>query len=104
MILDARLLLTYFDRSDPGRWAAAGRIEFTGSFEQLVVSPFVIAELEGMVLEQFGVEGWLAVLDELAGGAWTIAAADLAGMRSRIAAGETLAAASVAVLAEGEAS
>lgn len=104
MILDADGLLNYFDRSSPRYWAAAGTIESLAEVEELVVSPFVIAELETIVCEKFGIEGWLVVLDELAGGAWTIAtidAAHLAAVRDRVEAGETLAGASVAVLAGG---
>ena len=72
-------------------------------YEQLVVSPFVIAELEPLVRERFGVEGWLVVLDELAGGAWTLATVDeghLAAVRQLVAHGAGLAAASVGVLGD----
>ena len=104
MILDAERLLSYFDRNSPGHWAAAGTIESLAEVEELVVSPFVVAELETIVCERFGLEGWLAVLEQLAGGAWTIAAVDpahLAAARDRVEAGESLAGASVAVLAGG---
>lgn len=104
MTLDAATLLAYFDRTAGDHWSVAGEIEFSATFEELVVSPFVIVELEAVVRERFGVEGWLTVLDELAGGAWTIAAVDpahLRAVRDRVEAGEALARASVAVLAEG---
>ena len=105
MILDAQTLLDYFDRDASGHWAAAGAIEARAEVEQLVVSPFVIAELEGLVLERFGGEAWVLALEQLASGAWTIApvdAAHLLEVRGRVAAGQTLAGASVAVLVEGD--
>ena len=109
MIVTARTLLSYFDRTAESHWSVAGELEFASTFEQLVVSPFVIAELEGLVMERFGAEGWLAVLDELARGAWSIAEVDSAHLRAvhermEGEAGATLAEASVAVLGEREAS
>lgn len=105
MIIDAGTLLSFFDRDDPTHWAVTGTIELLSSSEQLVISPFVIAELEPIVRERYGPEGWLATLDELAGGAWAIATIDsehLAAMRDRVAAGASLAAASFGVLAQRE--
>ncbi|MDJ0335796.1 VapC toxin family PIN domain ribonuclease [Salinibacterium sp. G-O1] len=87
MILDAKTLVEYFDAGAEGHWSVAGEIEFVAEFEQLVVSPFVIAELEPLVRAKFSFEGWCAVLEELAGGAWTIAvvdAAHLAAMRQQL--------------------
>lgn len=76
MILDANTLAEYFDAGAEGHWQVAGEIEFVAEFEQLVVSPFVAAELEPVIRAKFGAEGWLAVLEELAGGAWMIAVVD----------------------------
>jgi predicted nucleic acid-binding protein len=106
VIVDARTLLSYFDRTAESHWSVAGEVEFAATFEQLVVSPFVIAELEAMVKERFGAEGWLAVLDELARGAWSIAEVDPEHLRAvqervEVESGATLAEASVAVLAQG---
>ena len=81
MILDAKTLLDYFDANSGRYWATAGRIEMAAEYEELIVSPFAIAELEGLVLEKFGLAGWLAVLDELAGGAWSIGVVDEAFLR-----------------------
>ena len=39
--------------------------------------------------------GWLAILDELAGGAWTIGAVDLEAMMQSVEAGASLATAAV---------
>jgi hypothetical protein len=82
VILDAESLLTFFDRKRDDHWAMAGRIDLAADGEQLVVSPFVIAQLEPLIRAQFGREGWLAVLDELAGGAWSIAVIDAAHLRA----------------------
>ena len=104
MILDAATLLDYFDANSGRYWGLAGRLELAAEYEELVVSPFVIAELEGLVRAKFGLNGWLAVLDELAGGAWSIAGVDeqhLASVRELAADGAGLAAASVEVLTEG---
>ncbi len=103
MILDAKMLAEYFDAGAAGHWQVAGEIEFVAEFEQLVVSPFVVAELEPVIRGKFGQEGWLAVLEELAGGAWTIAVVDgehLGAMRAwlEIAGERNCADASVAVL------
>lgn len=95
MIIDTETLLAFLDSTRQGHWAAAGRVELAASYEELVVSPFVIAELEPVVLEQHGRGGWLRVLDELGGGAWTIAEVDLSVIRDGVAAGATLAEASV---------
>ena len=97
MILDAKALLDYFDANSGRYWAEAGRIEMAAEYDRLVVSPFVIAELEPMVRESHGVAGWLAVLDELGGGAWSIAVVDaghLRAVREGVEGGLTLAAAS----------
>ncbi len=42
--------------------------------EELVVSPYVIAELDYLVATRLGVEVELGVLGELAGGAWELPA------------------------------
>ena len=44
--------------------------------DALIVSPYVVAELDYLVATRHGVENELAVLDELAGGAWHLAAFD----------------------------
>ena len=103
MIVDAAALLAFFDRSASNHWAVMGEIELAAGFERLVVSPFVIAELEIAVRREHGPQGWLTVLDELAGGAWTIASVTpghLAAMSARVASGASLAEASVAALAK----
>jgi len=103
VILDAQTLLAYFDRTHERHWSAAGEIELLAETERLVVSPFVVVELESLVREPYGVEGWLLVLDELGSGAWTIPPADPAHLRllrPHVEGGASLVAASLAVLAE----
>jgi predicted nucleic acid-binding protein len=104
MILDAATLLAYFDRDHSNHWAVVGEIELAVGFENLVVSPFVIAELEPIVMQRYGLDGWLATLEQLASGAWTIAPVTtqhLAELRPQLATGATLAAAVIAVLTDG---
>ena len=72
MIVDTSALLAYFDANEPDHGAMARVIE--ESAEQLVVSPYVIAELDYLVATRVGVDAERAVLAELAGGAWELAA------------------------------
>lgn len=70
MIVDTSALLAYFDRSEPDHTAVSTVInELT---DPLVVSPYIIAELDYLVATRIGVEAELAVLRELAGGAWEL--------------------------------
>lgn len=71
MIVDTSALLAYFDRSEPDHAAVASAIN--DSDEALVVSPYVIAELDYLVATRVGVDAQLAVLRELSGGAWELA-------------------------------
>jgi len=47
-----------------------------------VVSPYVIAELDHLVVTRHGGQAELAVLDELGGGAWELACLDVAELRT----------------------
>ena len=71
MIVDTSALLAFFDRSEPDH--AAVTELFTSTTESLVVSPFVVGELDYLVATRLGSDAELAVLRELAGGAWDIA-------------------------------
>lgn len=71
MIVDTSALLAFFDANEPAHAAVARTIE--DSSEPLVVSPFVVAETDYLVATRYGVAAELAVLRELAGGAWHIA-------------------------------
>ena len=85
MIVDTSALLAYFDRNEPDHRRCAEAIEATP--EDLVVSPYVIAELDYLTATRLGVDEELAALAELSGGAWTLAdfpAADVAVARTVI--------------------
>jgi predicted nucleic acid-binding protein len=72
MIVDTSVLLAYFNRSEPDHAAAVAAID--ASIEPLVVSPFVVAELDDLLATRLGTEAEIAVLAELAGGAWELPA------------------------------
>ncbi|MGV0814915.1 PIN domain-containing protein [Mycolicibacterium boenickei] len=76
MIVDTSALLAYFDSSEPDHRAVATIID--ESDEPLVVSPYVVAELDYLVATRIGVDAELAVLRELSGGAWQLATFGLA--------------------------
>ncbi|CAN5744137.1 type II toxin-antitoxin system toxin ribonuclease C26 [soil metagenome] len=83
IIADTSGLLAYFNHAEPRHAAVASIVESTQ--EPLVVSPPVVAELDYLVATRHGVEAELAVLEELAGGAWMLAtfdAEDLSAARS----------------------
>lgn len=85
MIVDTSALLAYFDSSEPDHRAVSRVID--GATEPLVVSPFVVAELDYLVGSRLGVQAETQALAELAGGAWDLAAFgadDLARARSVI--------------------
>ena len=80
MIVDTSALLAYFDTDEPDHAAVTTIVET--ATEPLVVSPYVVAELDYLVASRLGVSAELAVLRELASGAWDLAAfgtEDLAG-------------------------
>ncbi|GLY65939.1 PIN domain-containing protein [Amycolatopsis taiwanensis] len=70
MIVDTSALLAFFDRAEPDHEPVSEAVEQTN--EPLVVSPFVIAELDYLVATRVGVDAELAVLREMAGGAWEL--------------------------------
>ena len=85
MIIDTSALLAYFDADEPDHVSVAAVLDDTD--EPLVVSPYVVAELDYLVGSRLGVAAELAVLAELAGGAWdlpTIGAEALADARAII--------------------
>ena len=71
MIVDTSALLAYFDTDEPDHAAVSAVVET--ATEPLVVSPYVVAELDYLVASRLGVSAELAVLRELAGGAWDLA-------------------------------
>ena len=71
MIVDTSALLAYFDTDEPDHAAVSAVVETATA--PLVVSPYVVAELDYLVASRLGVSAELAVLRELAGGAWDLA-------------------------------
>jgi len=79
MIVDTSAILAFFDRDEPDHGALAAVL--SQSSEPLVVSPYVIAEVDYLIGTRLGVAAEIAALRELAGGAWdlaTIGSVDLA--------------------------
>lgn len=74
MIIDTSALLAYFDTDEPDHRAVAAVLDNTD--QPLVVSPYVVAELDYLVASRLGVAAELAILAELAGGAWELPAID----------------------------
>lgn len=70
LIVDTSALLAYFDASEPQH--AAVEEVLVATSDLLIVSPYVIAELDYLVATRHGVDAELAVLDELTGGAWEL--------------------------------
>ncbi|HET6549291.1 MAG TPA: PIN domain-containing protein [Solirubrobacter sp.] len=71
VVADTSALLAYFDASEPDHAAVVETI--TAATDLLVVSPYVVAELDYLVATRHGIDAELAVLDELTGGAWELA-------------------------------
>ena len=74
MIVDTSAILAFFDRDEPDHEALAAVL--SQSAEPLVVSPYVIAEVDYLIGSRLGVTGEIAALRELAGGAWDLATID----------------------------
>lgn len=74
MIVDTSALLAFFDVDEPDHRAVSEVL--ADATEPLVVSPFVVAELDYLVASRLGVDAELAVLRELTGGAWDLPALD----------------------------
>lgn len=86
IIADTSGLLALFNSREPRHTEVAREV---GAIEvPLVVSPFVLAELDYLVATRLGLDAELAVLDELGGGAYVIAdfgPADISSARDVIA-------------------
>ena len=78
VIVDTSALLAFFDASEPDHEAVS---EVLVAADVLVASSYVVAELDYLVATRHGVDAELVVLDELAGGAWDLAAFDEDGLR-----------------------
>jgi predicted nucleic acid-binding protein len=71
VIVDTSALLAFFDTDEPDHAAVTTVLDTTT--EPLVISPYVVAELDYLVASRLGVLAELAVINELAGGAWDLA-------------------------------
>ena len=78
IIVDTSALLAFFNTADPRREAVADAIELDP--QAPVISPYVIAELDYLMMERWGVERDLAVIRELLDGAWDFPAIDVADL------------------------
>ena len=74
MIVDTSAILAFFDRDEPDHEAMAAVL--SQCLEPLVVSPYVIAEVDYLIGSRLGVPAEIAALRELSGGAWDLAACD----------------------------
>jgi predicted nucleic acid-binding protein len=86
LIVDTSALLAYVDASEPDHEAVTAHLETATGL--LVVSPYVVAELDHLVATRHGVDAELAVLEQLGAGAWELAdfsTEDLTRARSVIA-------------------
>lgn len=77
-VADTSGLLAFFNRREPEHQSVRRVVE--GLTDPLVVSPYVIAELDYLVSERVNADAALAVVHELAGGAYTLAAIDSADL------------------------
>lgn len=75
LVVDTSALLAYFDTNEPQHEAVVPVIDAAAA-GPLVVSPYVIAELDFLVLTRHGVQAQREVLAELTGGAWELATMD----------------------------
>jgi hypothetical protein len=78
VIADTSGLIAYFNAADPHHAAVVAVIDRLT--EPMTVSPFVIAELDDLIMSRLGVDVELAVLAQLHSGAVDIAPCDRAGL------------------------
>ncbi len=71
MIVDTSALLAYFDAAEPDHTAVSRVID--DSEDSLVVSPYVLAELDYLVATRVSVDAEIVALRELSSGAWDLA-------------------------------
>ena len=85
LIADTSALLALYNEREPAHDEVRRVVE--AEPEPLVVSPYVVAELDYLIATRIGVDAELAMLDELGGGAYHLAeisAEDLAVARSAV--------------------
>jgi uncharacterized protein len=71
VIVDTSALLAYFDAAEPDHTAVSRVID--DSEDSLVVSPYVLAELDYLVATRVSVDAEIVALRELSSGAWDLA-------------------------------
>jgi predicted nucleic acid-binding protein len=74
IVADTSGLVALFNRAEPTHAAVAAAVRAAGA--PLVVSPFVVAEVDHLVATRVGAGAAVAVLRELAGGAYVLPALD----------------------------
>lgn len=74
MIVDTSALLVYFDAAEPDHAAVANVIDSNAG--PFVVSPYIVAELDYLVLTRHGAAAEREVLEQLASGAFELALID----------------------------
>jgi len=74
VIVNTSAILAFFDRDEPDHEALAAVL--AEAAEPLVVSPYVIAEVDYLIGNRLGVAAEITALRELAGGAWDLATID----------------------------
>lgn len=70
MIVDTSGLLAFFNRREPLHHKAVSIVEEAAD---LIVSPYVVAEVDYLAATRLGMDTELKILDELSGGAWILA-------------------------------
>lgn len=79
MIVDTSALLAYFNTGEPDHDVVSEVIDNSDD-GPLVVSPYVLAELDYLIAKRVGVDAELAVLRELSSGAWELAVVNVADL------------------------
>jgi predicted nucleic acid-binding protein len=78
IIADTSGLLALFNRTEPAHHEVQRIVD--GAAEPLVVSPYVVAELDYLVATRIGVDAQLSMLNELASGAYDLTDFDADGL------------------------
>jgi len=84
VIVDTSALLAFFNVHEPDHEAVSAAIDDHDD-GLLVVSPYVVAELDHLVAARIGVDAEIAALNELSSGAWELADLGAADLRSATA-------------------
>ncbi len=80
IIADTSGLLALYNRREPSHQRVAESI--ASSTATIVVSPYVIAELDYLAATRLGIDAELAILRELSGGAYELAGLDNSELRA----------------------